>query len=270
MTMRRSRRPIRQYILPAFILASALGAAGAASPNEASSVQAFGDAPLWTAVVHPRGMSLAIEEGGEPVFRELPAPTVSRVGEERIFRTKTASGAPVELHITETSCAATTEQLQMQALLMVGTARREGCARALDEPDILPPRPLLGDLAMDGRIVSKGGPPGFELDIQDSGAKLLIGGREFNLGKPIAAQIANAPWPTVDNNSAAYALANNDETVTARAVVEAITCKAEGKTYPLALELVLNGTTYRSCASQAYQTLHLPTDFPPTLSIPER
>lgn len=158
----------------------------------------------------------------------------------------------------------------MQALLMVGQKRLDGCALALNDVAVRPSRPLLGDLAMDARIVSKGGPPGFELDIQDSGTRLTIGGHEFTLGKPIAVQIENAPWPTIGNNAATYALSSEDEAVTANAIVKAAPCKAEGKTYPLSLELVWNGTTYRSCASQAYQTLSLPTGFPPTLAVPER
>ncbi|WP_077146289.1 hypothetical protein [Sphingopyxis sp. KK2] len=244
--------------------------AGAASPNDSGSLQAFGDAPLWTVVVDASRMSVTIEEDGEPVFRELPAPAVSGAGKERIFRTKTASGAPVELRITKAPCATAAEELEMQALLIVGPARREGCALALDAADALPSRPLLGDLALDARIVSKGGPRGFELDIQDSGTRLAIGGREFTMGKPIAVQTENAPWPTIANNTATYALASEDETVTASALVEAVACKADGKTYPLALKLVFKGTTYRSCASQAYQTLSLPTDFPPVLAVPER
>lgn len=86
MTRRPSHQLITQYVVPAFIMASVLDAACAASPNDASSLQAFGDSPPWTVVVDASGMSLTIEEDGEPVFRELPAPAVSGAGKERLFQ----------------------------------------------------------------------------------------------------------------------------------------------------------------------------------------
>lgn len=144
-----------------------------ASPRgDASALQAFGDDPTWTVVVDAGGMSMAVEERGEPVFRELPAPLVSQTGS----------------------------------------------------------------------------------------------GRVLNLNKPVALQFANASWPTVAGNVATYALANDDETVTASATLQAASCTANGKTYLLTLALVVDGQTYRSCASQAY--LNLPMLSPPTVANP--
>lgn len=270
MTTRPSLRSIMQYGVSAFILGIALDVTAAAAPGDGGPLQAFGDDPIWTVVVDRSGMSLSIEEDGDPVFRELPAPTASQSGKERIFRTKTASGVPVELRVSETSCSTASELLAMRATLMVGTTRREGCARALEDSEALPPRPLLGDFALDSRIVSKGGPPGYELDIQDSGARMVVGGRELHLGKPIAVQIGGTMWPIIAGGSATYALANDDETVTARAIVEAADCKTREKIYTMRLTLVLDGMTYESCAAQAYQTLNMPTFIPPVLATPER
>ncbi len=154
----------------------------------------------------------------------------------------------------------------MQAALSVGSMRREGCARVLKDTGAPTSRPLLGDLAMDSRIVSKGGLPGYSLDIQATGTTVNIGGRVINLHKPVAIQIGNAPWPTIAGNIATYAFANDDETMTASATVEAASCKANGKTYLLTLALVVDGQTYRSCASHAYLTL--PMLIPPTVSNP--
>lgn len=260
--------------LAPFLLAAPC--AGASSPststddasaqNDASALQAFGDDPTWTVVVDARGMSMAVEEDGEPVFRELPAPRVSHAGSDRVFRTKTAAGTPVELRIAKTPCAGSFEEQSMQATLFVGPMRREGCARMLEVMEAPASRPLLGDLAMDGRIVSKGGPPGYSLDIQATGTTVNIGGRVLSLYKPVAIQTGNAPWPTIAGNVATYALANDDETVTASAMVEAASCKANGKTYLLTLALVVDGKTYRSCASHAYLTL--PMLIPPAVANP--
>ncbi|MGN6595189.1 hypothetical protein [Sphingopyxis terrae] len=270
MTTRPSLRSFTQYGVSAFILGIALDVTAAAAPGDGGQLQAFGDDPNWTVVVDRNGMSLSIEEDGDPVFRELPAPTASQSGKEQIFRTKTASGVPVELRVSETSCATASEQLAMRATLMVGTARREGCARSLEDTEALTPRPLLGDLAMDSRIVSKGGPPGYELDIQESGTRIVVGDRELQLGKPIAVQIGGTMWPIIAGGAATYALANDDETVTARAIVEAADCKTRDKIYPMTLTLVLDGKTYESCAAQAYRTLNMPTFIPPMLATPER
>ncbi|MBN8846404.1 MAG: hypothetical protein J0H88_24490 [Sphingomonadales bacterium] len=238
-------------------LALVSGAMGAVVDNDASAFQAFGDAPIWTVVVDAGGMSVAIEENGEPVFRYLPAPVVSQMDKDRIFTTRTANGTFVELRVAEAPCAGAGEQLAMRATLLVGPTRREGCARTLSDAESTSSRPLLGDLAMDGRIVSKGGPPGFELDLQNGGTTLMIDGRVLSLGKPIAVQLENAPWPTIAGNAATYALASDDEAVTASATVEAASCEANDRTYPLTLKLVVEGKVYRSCASQAYQDLPL-------------
>lgn len=240
----------------------------ASAPNDASALQAFGDDPTWTVVVDARGMSMSVEEDGEPVFRELPAPQVSQVGRDRIFRTKTAVGTPVELRIAEIPCAGSSEELPMQAALSVGSMRREGCARALKDTGAPPSRPLLGDLAMDSRIVSKGGPTGYALDIQETGTTVNIGGRVINLHKPVMAQIGNTPWPTIASNVATYAFVNDDEIVTATATVEAARCNANGKTYLLMLALVFEAKTYRSCAAQAYLELSLPMLSIPTVANP--
>jgi uncharacterized membrane protein len=231
--------------------------------DDTSTLQAFGDDPLWTVVIDASGMSMAVEEDGEPVFRELPVPLQSRAGKERVFAAKTENGTPVELRVAETPCAGSSEQLPMRATLSVGSIRREGCARVLDDMESAAPRPLLGDLAMDSRIVSKGGPQGYSLDIQEAGTTANIGGRVLNLYKPAAVQIGNAPWPTIAGNVATYALASDDETTTATATVEAASCRANGKTYLLTLTLIVEAQTYRSCASQAYQVLN-----GPMLSIP--
>lgn len=228
--------------------------------------QAFGDDPTWTVVVDAGGMSMAVEEDGEPVFRELSAPLASQAGRDRVFSTNTAAGTPVELRIAEIPCAGSSEELPMQATLSVGSMRREGCARMLEDMEAPASRPLLGDLAMDGRIVSKGGPPGYSLDIQATGTTVNIGGRMLSLYKPVAIQMGDAPWPTIAGNVATYALASDDETVTASAMVEAASCKANGKTYLLTLALVVDGKTYRSCASQAYLTL--PMLSPPSVANP--
>ncbi|KQZ61582.1 hypothetical protein ASD67_20475 [Sphingopyxis sp. Root1497] len=238
-----------------------------ASPRgDASALQAFGDDPMWTIVVDARGMRMALDDGGEPVFRELPAPLVSQAESGRVFRTKTAAGEPVELRVAGIPCAGSSGELPLQAVLSVGSMRREGCARVLEDMGARVSRPLLGDLAVDGRIVSKGGPPGYSLDIQESGTTFTVRGRVLNLNKPVALQIANASWPTVAGNVATYALANDDETVTASATVQAANCKANGKTYLLTLALLVDGQTYRSCASQAYLTL--PMLSPPTVLSP--
>jgi len=67
---------------------------------------------------------------------------------------------------------------------------------------------------------------------------------------------------------ATYVLASDDETVTASATVEASNCTANDKSYPLTLMLVVDGRTYQSCASQAYQTLNLPMLAPPAIANP--
>lgn len=253
-------------LFAASALALASGAMGAVVHDDAIALQAFGDDPIWTVVVDAGGMSVAIEEDGDPVFRQLPAPVVSQIGKERIFKTKTASGTLVELRVEKASCGGADEQLDMRATLLTGSTRHEGCARTLSDAEALPRRPLLGDLAMDSKIVSKGGPQGFELDLQNSGTTLTIDGRVLSLGKPVAVQLENTPWPTIAGNAATYALASDDETVTASATIEAVSCEANGRTYPLTLKLVVEGKAYRSCASQAYQDL--PMLAPPTIAPP--
>jgi uncharacterized membrane protein len=240
----------------------------ASASNDASALQAFGDDPTWTVVVDARGMSMSVEEDGEPVFRELSPLVVSEAGSDRVFRTNTAVGTPVELRIAKAPCAGSSEQLPMHATLSVGSMRREGCARMLEDMEASATRPLLGDLAMDSRIVSKGGPTGYALDIQETGTMVNIGGRVLNLRKPVTAQIGNTPWPTIAGNVATYALVDDDETVTATATAEAASCKANGKTYPLTLSLVFEARTYRSCASQAYKVLNIQTLSIPTVANP--
>lgn len=230
-------------------------------------IQAFGGDPEWVVTISPDGLSYSHDEADYPVFHQLAAPSVMRRDGQPVYRTQFSDGRPVELRVATASCERDGEILPMRATLKVGTKTFDGCARLIDYYDF-GKRPVVGDLSMDSRIESRGGPKGFKLILDDRGSVLSVDGRDYPMGRPAEVVLSGKPWPVVADDAATFDLASDDDTTTAKAIITAVRCDHGGKTYPLSVTVTFSGSQYRSCAAQAYMVLDMSTVIPTIIADP--
>lgn len=235
-----------------------------AAQAEKQSVQAFGDDPNWTVIIDPSSVIYTKGSGDFPVFYRLTAATTAKNGGGTVYRTVRPDGVAVELTVTSAPCSDRDGETEpMTAVLRDGKQTFRGCARLIDS---FPRNDMvLNGLAMNTRIVSHGGPDGFNLDLAGGGygqTMLVIDGKSMELSQPMNSTLSGTGWPVISGSVARFKLVDETDTRIATAEIRAETCNLGRKTYPMRLTVIMGDKRYESCASHAFMQP------PPLIAIP--